>query len=64
MTEMDAEDKKILMEHIQAIKALQQDFQTFYQIASKIIPEIEHTKTLNRMEQEFEEFKKKSLDTS
>ena len=61
---MDAEDKKILMEHIQAIKALQQDFQTFYQIASKIIPEIEHTQTLNRMEKEFEEFKKKSLDTS
>ena len=61
---MTPEDKKILMECTQAIKALQQDMQTFNQIASKIIPEIEHTKTLNRMEQEFEEFKKKSLDTS
>ena len=61
---MTPEEKKILIECTQAIKALQQDFQTFYHIASKIIPEIEHTQTLNRMEKEFEEFKKKSLDTS
>ena len=61
---MNSEDKKILMECTQAIKSLQQDIQTFYKIASKILPEIEHTQTLNRMDQEFEEFKKKSLETS
>ncbi len=58
---MTAEEKKILIECTQAIKSLQQDMQTFYRIASKILPEFEHTQTLNRMEQEFEDFKKKSL---
>ena len=61
---MDADEKKLLIEHKQMMKELQQDFQKFYQIASKILPEIAHTQTLNRMEQEFEDFKKKSLETS
>ena len=61
---MDADEKKILLEHKQMMKELQQDFQKFYQIASKIIPEIERTQTVNRMKAEFEEFQKKSLETS
>ena len=61
---MDAVEKKILLEHKQMMKELQQDFQKFYQIASKIIPEIERTQTVNRMKAEFEEFQKKSLETS
>tara|TARA_R100001443_G_scaffold85697_2_gene92372 strand:- start:340 stop:525 length:186 start_codon:yes stop_codon:yes gene_type:complete len=61
---MTTEEKKILLEHKQMMKELQQDFQKFYQIASKIIPEIERTQTLNRMDAEFEEFKRKSLETS
>ena len=61
---MDADEKKILMEHKQMMKELQQDFQKFYQIASKIIPEIERTQTVNRMKAEFEDFQKKSLETS
>ena len=61
---MDADEKKILLEHKQMMKELQQDFQKFYQIASKIIPEIERTQTVNRMKAEFEEFQKKRLETS
>lgn len=61
---MDADEKKILMEHKQMMKELQQDFQKFYQIASKIIPEIERTQTVNRLQAEFEDFQKKSLETS
>ena len=61
---MTTEEKKILLEHKQMMKELQQDFQKFYQIAPKIIPEIERTQTLNRMDAEFEEFKRKSLETS
>ena len=61
---MDADEKKILTEHKQMMKELQQDFQKFYQIASKIIPEIERTQTVNRLQAEFEDFQKKSLETS
>ena len=61
---MDADEKKILMEHKQMMKELQQDFQKFYQIASKIIPEIDRTQTVNRLQAEFEDFQKKSLETS
>ena len=61
---MGAAEKKILLEHKQMMKELQQDFQKFYQIASKIIPEIERTQTVNRLQAEFEDFQKKSLETS
>ena len=61
---MDADEKKILMEHKQMMKELQQDFQKFYQIASKIIPEIERTQTVNRLQAEFEDFQKKRLEPS
>jgi len=61
---MTADEKKILLEHKQMMKELQQDFQKFYQIASKIIPEIQRTQTMNRLDAEFEEFKRKSLETS
>ena len=61
---MTADEKKILLEHKQMMMELQQDFQKFYQIASKIIPEIQRTQTMNRLDAEFEEFKRKSLETS
>ncbi len=61
---MTPDEKKILLEHKQMMKELQQDFQKFYQIASKIIPEIQRTQTMNRLDAEFEEFKRKSLETS
>ena len=61
---MTADEKKILLEHKQMMKELQQDFQKFYQIASKIIPEIQRTQTMNRLDAEFEDFKRKSLETS
>ena len=61
---MTADEKKILLEHKQMMMELQQDFQKFYQIASKIIPEIQRTQTMNRLDAEFEDFKRKSLETS
>ena len=61
---MTADEKKILLEHKQMMMELQQDFQKFYQIASKIIPEIQRTQTMYRLDAEFEEFKRKSLESS
>ena len=56
---MDAEDKKLLKEHSQKMVDLQNDFQTFYKIVKAILPEIEHTKTLTRLEKEMENSRKK-----
>ena len=56
---MDAEDKKLLREHTQKMAEMQNDFQTFYKIIKQILPEIEHTKTLTRLEKEMSDSKKK-----
>ena len=56
---MDAEDKKLLREHSQKMADLQNDFQMFYKIVKHILPEIEHTKTLTRLEKEHQESMKK-----
>ena len=56
---MDAEDKKLLKEHSAQMADLQNDFQMFYKIVKAILPEIEHTKTLTRLDQERDDFKKK-----
>ena len=56
---MDAEDKKLLKEHSQKMADLQNDFQMFYKIVKAILPEIEHTKTLTRLEKEMSDFKKR-----
>ena len=55
---MDDEDKKLLKEHSQKMADLQNDFQMFYKIVKQILPEIEHTKTLTRLEKEMSDFKK------
>ena len=56
---MDAEDKKLLREHTQKMAEMQNDFQTFYKIIKQILPEIEHTKTLTRLEKEMSDSRKK-----
>jgi len=56
---MDAEEKKLLHEHTQQMADLQNDFQMFYKIVKHILPEIEHTKTLTRLEKEHQESMKK-----
>ena len=56
---MDDEDKKLLKEHSQKMADLQNDFQMFYKIVKQILPEIEHTKTLTRLEKEMSDSKKK-----
>ena len=40
-------------------KALQEDFQKFYKVIKHILPEIEHTKTLTRLEKEMSDSRKK-----
>jgi hypothetical protein len=59
---MGKSEKKILEDHTAAIRELQNDLQTFFKIAHKILPEIEQTKTLTRLEKEMEEMKNKSWD--
>ena len=56
---MDAEDKKLLKEHSAQMADLQNDFQMFYKIVKAILPEIEHTKTLTRLEKEHQDSMKK-----
>ena len=53
---MDAEEKELLRKHTQQMAEMQNDFQMFYKIVKAILPEIEHTKTLTRMEKEKEDF--------
>jgi len=56
---MNPEDKRILSENTAAIREMQNDFQKFYKFVKHILPEIEHTKTLTRLEKEMEESRKK-----
>ena len=56
---MDAEDKKLLKEHSQKMADLQNDFQVFYKVFHRILPEIERTETVKRLDQERDDFKKK-----
>lgn len=55
---MTDEEKKLLSENTAAMREMQDDFQTFYRIVKAILPEIEHTKTLTRLEKEKDEFMK------
>ena len=59
MDAMDAEEKKLLREHTQKMAEMQNDFQAFYKIIQHILPEIEHTKTLTRLEKEMSDSRKK-----
>jgi len=56
---MTEEEKKLLSENTAAMRDMQSDFQTFYKIVKAILPEIEHTKTLTRLEKEMSDFKKR-----
>jgi hypothetical protein len=55
---MTEEEKKLLSENTAALREMQNDFQTFYKIVKAILPEIEHTKTLTRLEKEKDDFMK------
>ena len=59
---MHKSEKKVLEDHTAAMRDLSNDLQTFFKIAKKILPEIEHTKTLTRLEKESEDFKKRNWD--
>jgi hypothetical protein len=53
---MDEEDRELLREHSRLIKELQEDFQKFFKVMQKILPEIEETRTLRRIEQDRKDF--------
>jgi len=55
---MTEEEKKLVAENTAAMRDMQNDFQTFYKIVKAILPEIEHTKTLTRLEKEKDDFMK------
>ena len=59
---MNKEQEKILSENTAAIREMQNDFQKFYKFVKCLLPEIEHTKTLTRLEKEMEDFKKRNWD--
>ena len=56
---MNKDQEKLLSENPAAIREIQDDFQKFYKFIKHILPEIEHTKTLTRLEKEMEESRKK-----
>ena len=56
---MNKDQEKLLSENTAAIREMQNDFQKFYKFIKHILPEIEHTKTLTRLEKEMEESRKK-----
>ena len=56
---MNKDQEKLLSENTAAIREMQDDFQKFYKFIKCILPEIEHTKTLTRLEKEMEESRKK-----
>jgi hypothetical protein len=59
---MQKSEKKLLEDHTAAMRDLSNDLQIFFKIAKKILPEIEHTKTMTRLEKEMEDMKRKSWD--
>jgi len=56
---MTKEEKKLLSENTAAMRDMQSDFQTFYKIVKAILPEIEHTKTLTRLEKGMSDSRKR-----
>ncbi len=56
---MDAFEKELLRNHMQQMADLQNDFQVFYKVVQRILPEIERTETVKRLDQERDKFKKK-----
>jgi hypothetical protein len=56
---MTKEEKELLRKHTQQMAEMQNDFQMFYKIVKHILPEIEHTKTLTRLEKEMNDSRKK-----
>ena len=57
--ELLRENSRLIGEHSRLIKEVQEDFQKFYKAVKYLIPEIEHTKTITRLEKEMEESMKK-----
>ena len=56
---MDEEEKELLRKHTQQMAEMQNDFQVFYRVVQRILPEIERTETVKRLDQERDDFKKK-----
>ena len=56
---MNKDQEKLLSENTAAIREMQYDIQKFYKFIKHILPEIEHTKTLTRLEKEMEDSRKK-----
>ncbi len=60
---MEEKERKILEDHTAQMRDLQKDLQTFFRIAKKILPEIEETKTITRLEKEMEEMRKRNWES-
>ena len=58
---MTKEEKRLIQEQTQSNRELIQEFQKFYRVASKILPEIENTETLRRIKNEREAFRNRNL---
>ena len=57
---MQDAEKKLMATYIAQMRDVQRDLQRFFQIAEKLLPEVEKTKTLNRLEKEMEQMREKN----
>ena len=57
---MQDAEKKLMATYIAQMRDVQRDLQRFFQIAEKLLPEVEKTKTLTRLEKEMEQMREKN----
>ena len=56
---MQDAEKKLMATYIAQLRDVQKDLHKFFQIAEKLLPEVEKTKTLTRLEKEMEQMREK-----
>ena len=57
---MQDAEKKLMATYIAQMRDVQRDLQRFFQIAEKLLPEVEKTKTLTRLEKEMEQMRERN----
>jgi|TARA_Y100000004_G_C8800566_1_gene363198 hypothetical protein len=57
---MQDAEKKLMATYIAQLRDVQRDLHRFFQIAEKLLPEVEKTKTLTRLEKEMEQMRERN----
>ena len=57
---MQDAEKKLMATYIAQMRDVQKDLHKFFHIAEKLLPEVEKTKTLTRLEKEMEQMRERN----